>query len=147
MQITRHTDYALRTLMFVAALPPETLGSVADIAKRFNISHNHLVKVVKNLAHKGYLFTRRGRGGGISLKMAASEIRVGQVIRDMENSLKPIQCQELECPMASDCKLQSALNEAVAAYLAVLDTYTLADVLADNGTVQNLIQVLQIKIE
>jgi Rrf2 family nitric oxide-sensitive transcriptional repressor len=67
MRLTLHTDYALRVLIHVA-IADGKLITISDIAERFDISKQHLMKVVSDLSRKGYLETVRGRGGGIRLR-------------------------------------------------------------------------------
>lgn len=126
MQLTKHTDYSLRVLMYLA-LDPGGLGTITDIAERYGISKNHLVKIVHKLARLGYIETVQGRGGGIRLGLPADEISVGDVIRVMENTLNLIDCAANACPLMPACKLKLALDKATTAFLDVLDEYTIAD--------------------
>ncbi len=126
MQLTKHTDISLRVLMYLAAFPEE-LGTVREIAERFNVSRNHLVKVVHRLGSLGYLNSVQGRGGGIALARPPRDIVVGKVVRDMEATLNVIDCAGTNCPMTPACLLKGALNRATVAFLKTLDGYTVAD--------------------
>ena len=122
MQLTLHTDYGLRVLLYLA-----TQGggaTIAEIAERFGISRNHLVKVVHALGKKGYIHTERGRGGGISLAHLPEEIRVGDVVRDMEPNFN---VEANRCIITQQCLLKHALADAHRAFMDTLDGYTLAD--------------------
>lgn len=61
MRLTTFTDYCLRALMFVA-LKGDELSTVDEIAERYKINRNHLVKVVFRLSQLGYLNTLRQMG-------------------------------------------------------------------------------------
>ncbi|MFA9461285.1 Rrf2 family transcriptional regulator [Thiohalorhabdus methylotrophus] len=126
MRLTRHTDYALRVLMYLGARNNE-LATITEVAEVYKISRNHLVKVVNVLGREGYLQTVRGKGGGIRLGMPPEQIGVGAVVRVMEENLDIIDCVGTECPIIAPCRLRTALGEARDAFLAVLDSYTLAD--------------------
>lgn len=126
MQLTKHTDYSLRVLIYLA-LDPSGLGTITDIADRYGISKNHLVKIVHKLAKLGYVESVQGRGGGVRLGMPADEISVGDIVRAMENSLKVIDCVANNCPLLPACRLRFALDRATVAFLDVLDEYTIAD--------------------
>jgi len=129
MRLTLHTDYALRTLIYLAL--KNGPATIAEIAERYRISENHLMKVVQRLGREGFIKTVRGRGGGILLTKEPETIRVGDVVRKTEDSLALVECFDLKsntCPIAGLCGLQRCLGEALAAYLAVLDRYTLADI-------------------
>ncbi|MBP2278657.1 MULTISPECIES: Rrf2 family transcriptional regulator [Sphingomonadaceae] len=126
MRLTRYTDYALRVLIYLGARP-DALCSIAEISRAYDISQNHLMKVVNDLVNAGYLASARGRFGGIKLARPAVEIKVGAVIRHTEDGFDLVDCGE--CIIAPACGLTGALRQALAAFLNVLDGYTLADLI------------------
>jgi|SRR5579883_940032 Rrf2 family nitric oxide-sensitive transcriptional repressor len=130
MRLTLHTDYALRVLI-QAGLNDGALTTINDIAESFGISKHHLMKVVNDLSQKGYLDTIRGRNGGIRLKRKPRDINIGRVVRDTEDRLDVIECLSRNgyCRIERACILRDALREATDAFLAVLDGYTLADLI------------------
>ena len=131
MQLTIYTDYTLRTLMFLA-LCSERLVTVSEIAKTYNISENHLTKVVHRLGLAGDVQTIRGRAGGMRLARPPAAINLGAVVRRTEPDFAIAACFEdpEACPLHAACVLEKALAAAAAAFLAVLDRYTLADLIA-----------------
>ena len=130
MRLTLYTDFALRTLIQVG-LNDGKLTTIKDIAQSFGISKQHLMKVVSHLSQQAYLETVRGRNGGIRLMREPRDINIGQVVRDTEDPLDVIGCLERKgyCPIERVCVLRSALRDATQAFLAVLDAYTLADLI------------------
>lgn len=129
MRLTRYTDYSLRTLIYVGLREPRQ-SSIGEIARAYGISENHLTKVVHQLGRLGLIRTIRGRGGGLRLGMAPEQIVIGQVVRQTEDDLALVECfSSGACVITSPCRLKQALGEALAAFLAVLDGYTLADLL------------------
>lgn len=126
IKLTVHTDYALRILLHAAA-SSEVRLSIADVAKQHGISRNHLMKVVNQLASIGLLHTVRGRGGGFSLARDPGSIKLGTVVRDTEPNMQPADCGN--CLLSQGCGLTPILNDAMEAFLAVLDDKTLADAL------------------
>lgn len=133
MRLSLHTDYALRALIYLASMrePSATAGA---IAQSYRVSQNHLVKVLQRLRALGYVTTVRGRGGGVRLARDPAEIRLGEVVRRTEDLGEMVECFNPEtntCPVAPVCLLPRRLGEAMAAYLAVLDRYTVADVSAN----------------
>jgi Rrf2 family transcriptional regulator, nitric oxide-sensitive transcriptional repressor len=130
MRLTLWTDYALRTLIYVGAKSGE-LSTIAEIAQSFDISNAHLMKVVNRLAKQGYIEAIRGKGGGIRLGQAPTDIRVGAVVRDTEEDLAVMGCLDgtAFCRIEGCCVLRNALREATLAFLETLDGYTLADLL------------------
>lgn len=132
MRLTRHTDYALRSLIFLA-VQAEGPTRIADMARRMGMSEDHLAKVVARLAQLGYVETQRGREGGVRLAKAPCDIVVGDVVRATEDNLNLVECFDPvtnRCPIAPACVLAGALDEALQAFLAVLDRYTLAELTA-----------------
>jgi Rrf2 family nitric oxide-sensitive transcriptional repressor len=131
MRLTLWTDYALRTLIHVGAKEGE-LATIAEIARTFGVSRAHLMKVASQLGQLGYLETVRGRGGGLRLRRPPAEIVVGQVVRQTEDDLAVMGCLDHAgfCRIEECCVLRLALRRATEAFLATLDGYTLADLLA-----------------
>lgn len=125
MRLSRYTDYAMRVLIHLASHDDGHSASISVISKRYGISQNHLMKVVHNLGKAGFIATVRGRSGGIRLARPAGEISVGAVVRHAEDGFNLVDCAT--CLIAPACGLPSVLNEATAAFLAVLDKYTVAD--------------------
>lgn len=129
MRLTRHTDNALRCLIFLAT-HPERPATAAEIATRLRMSTDHLRKVIASLATLGYVHTQRGRAGGVLLGKPAERVRVGQVVRETEESFALVECFTPDtntCPIAPACVLATTLDRALRAFLAVLDEVTLAD--------------------
>ena len=140
MRLTLHTDFALRVLIHVG-LNDGKLTTINDIAQSFGISKPHLMKVVNYLSQRGYLYTVRGRNGGIRLMREPRQINIGQVVRDTEDQLDVIGCLERGgyCPIQRVCVLRSALRDATQAFLAILDTYTLADLIKPHKALSSLL--------
>jgi Rrf2 family nitric oxide-sensitive transcriptional repressor len=133
MRLTTFTDYSLRVLIFLAA-QPDGRATIAEVAKAFDISENHLTKVVHFLGKAGFLANLRGRGGGLRLAMAPDAINIGEVVRQCEGVAMPAECFDRErnhCTISRVCGLRRVLADAVQAFYAVLDDYTLADVLGN----------------
>lgn len=131
MQLSLHSDYALRVLMALAAT--ERQLSVDEIARRYGISRNHLAKVAQRLQVEGFVTTFRGRGGGMRLAQPADEIVVGEVVRRFENLESFVGCFAAGsgCAVNGLCALKPALNGAVQAFLAHLDQFRLSDLVPD----------------
>jgi len=129
MHLTRFADNGLRCLMYLALHPGQT-ATVREIAKGMALSEDHLVKVVQRLAQLGYVETLRGRGGGVRLVREPADVNIGEVVRHTEESFRIVECFDADantCPIAPACTLASCLDEALRAFLVVLDRYTLED--------------------
>lgn len=130
MQLSKFSDYALRTLL-LAASRPGTFVTIRETAETYGISQAHLKKVVLLLARRGYLHAARGHGGGFTLARPAEEIRLGALIRDTEPDFAMVECFRpgSNCLVLRECRLPSVLRGALAAFFDVLDRHTLQDVL------------------
>ncbi len=144
MHITRYTDYSLRVLMYLA-VKGDGLATIQEIADSYQISKNHLMKVVHQLNLKGYIETVRGKHGGMRLHLAPEAINIGILVRETEQDLNLVECfsEGNRCKITPVCGLKGVFAEALQAFLAVLDRYTLADILPENKQPQ-LLRLLQI---
>jgi Rrf2 family transcriptional regulator, nitric oxide-sensitive transcriptional repressor len=142
MRLTLHTDYALRVLIQVGLNEGE-LTTIDNIATSFDISKNHLMKVVNDLSQKGYLDTVRGRNGGIRLMRQPGDINVGRVVRDTEDQLGVIGCLDHSgfCQIERVCVLRGVLRDASDAFLAVLDAHTLVDLIKPHKALSSLLRL------
>lgn len=134
MQLTLNTDYSLRVLLYVAERPDEQI-STKEISDFFNISQNHLVKVVNNLGKLGYLNLKRGRyGGGITLAKKPEEINIGHVVEKIE-PMVIVECFDPEknsCMITSTCRLKGVLMRAKINFIDQLKMTNLKDLLHKN---------------
>lgn len=141
MRLTTFTDYSLRVLMYVASRPDVTT-TIAEIAAAFGISESHLSKVVHDLGRKGLLTNARGRGGGIALGRAAAGINIGTVVRAAEADAL-VECfdpRTNHCVITPGCGLRGVLGEALAAFYATLDRYTLEDIVRNRRRLRRLLE-------
>lgn len=141
MRLTRHTDNALRALIYIA-LHDDAPSRITDIARRMGMSEDHAAKVIARLAELGFVVTIRGRAGGVRLARPADAIVIGDVVRATEDNLSLVECFDPEtnqCPIAPACGLAPALDEALKAFLGVLDRYTIADFVAKPRALERLL--------
>lgn len=139
MQLTRHTDYALRILIHLAVAPTGR-ATITEIADAYDLSRNHLMKVVHQLGQGGFLDTQRGRGGGFSLARSPDAIILGDVIRHTEPDMNLADCGA--CAIRPACGLSGILRDAVKAFLTVLDSHSLTDAARDRAGLAALIAAL-----
>ena len=130
MQLTTHTDYALRLLLYVMSQAPRKV-TTREAAEAFSISLNHLTKVAKALTRGGYLVTARGLGGGLQIADGAENKTVGEIVRFSESNCNLAECFEPKsntCPISAVCRLKGVLQRAQHAFFSVLDGATLGDI-------------------
>lgn len=142
MKLTRYTDYAMRVLMHLGTRDDGQgggLSSIAEIARAYDISQNHLMKVVQDLGRAGFVETVRGRHGGIRLGRKPEEINLGELVRHTEAGFDLVDCAH--CVIAPACGLTGVLAEATRAFLAVLDKYTLVHLLDRRSQLRQLFAI------
>jgi Rrf2 family nitric oxide-sensitive transcriptional repressor len=128
VRLTRYTDYAMRVLLYLGARPEDEPCPISEISRAYAISQNHLMKVVNDLVNAGYLESVRGRFGGVRLARPPAAINVGEVIRHTEEGFELVDCGA--CVIATACGFTGALGQAMNAFMAALDGFTLADLIA-----------------
>ena len=148
MKLTTFTDYALRVLLYLGAAGGER-ATIARVAQAFDVSEHHLVKVVHFLGKQGWLANVRGKGGGLQLAQPAQCVRIGDVVRRCEGEATLAECFSPgggACCIARSCELRGVLAEAVAAFYAVLDHCTLADLLTNRDELAQILFVEHAKV-
>ncbi len=141
MRLTQFTNYAIRVLMY-AGVRGTAPSPVPEIARAYGISYDHLKKAASELCRLGYLEAVRGRSGGVRLAQQPEDIRLGEVVRMTEGEVVLVECFDASsntCPITVACELRRILGEALSAFFAVLDRYTLADLLARPATLAPLL--------
>ncbi len=129
MQLTSFTDYGLRTLMYLAT-HPDRLSSVKEISEHYAISRNHLVKVVHRLSQLSYIETTKGKGGGLKISKGSENLRLGDVIAELEPNMTLVECfdpQTNTCRITDSCKLKHYLFDAKQEFINVMNQRTLSD--------------------
>lgn len=139
MKLSKQTDFAFRTLLYLGQQPQGKLVNIQQVCDFYDISSNHIAKVVMRLVHLGYVDAVRGKGGGIRLGCRAEDVSLVNVVREFETTLQPINCAEQPCRIIQGCKLKGLLAKAVSAFLATLEPYSLADLLYNETTRINFI--------
>jgi Rrf2 family nitric oxide-sensitive transcriptional repressor len=146
MQLTLHTDYALRVLIYLAQ-KGDDLATISEIADFYKISRNHLVKVVHHLAQEKFIHTTRGKHGGMRLARDPNLISIGEVVRRMEPNFDIVECfsnSNQPCTVTPICTLKEVLHRASNEFLALLDQYTVADAVVQNETTEQIFAVSQL---
>lgn len=143
MQLGKFTDYGLRVLIHLSAAAPDRV-SVARVAATFDLSEHHLAKVCSRLVKGGFLVSERGRNGGLMLARDATEIRLGAVVRCLSEDSALVECfgnGPCGCRLLPMCGVKQPLAEAMAAFYATLDGYTLAEVSRNRVGLRDLLAV------
>ncbi len=143
MRLTVYTDYALRLLMYLA-LKDDGLATIAEVANRYAVSKNHLMKVAHQLGRAGYVETVRGRQGGLRLAKPAERIGLGEIVRYTEPDMALVPCFrpiEAPCAVKPCCVLRRALQEACDAFIEALDGYTLRDLVKPQTSLRSLLGI------
>ena len=141
MRLTHYTDYSLRALIFLALKNEDELSTIKEIADTYNLSKNHLMKIIHELGQLGYIDTIRGRNGGIRLAIEPQNINIGELVLKTEEDFQLVDCfdgNNLSCVLTPACQLKGVLHEAFVAFIKVLKGYTLADLIKNKGEIESL---------
>ena len=139
MRLSVQTDYALRTLMYLAA--NDGHHSITEIARQYGISKNHLMKVAHQLVAEGFVDSVRGRSGGLLRNQPPDTINVGQVVRTFEDYGSFVECFDKSsnaCVITPVCGLRHVLADGIEAFLGHLDGFTVADLTGSNARFQSV---------
>ena len=135
MRLSLQTDYALRTLMFLAV--KDGHHSIADIASAYGISKNHLMKVAQRLTAEGFVESVRGRSGGLKLSLPPAKLNVGAIVRTMEDTGTFVECFDPAtntCVVTPVCGLRHVLTGALESFARHLDQFSIADLIPNKET-------------
>lgn len=134
MKLNHFTDFSMRVLMYLNKKDNAASGSLDELAERFNISRNHLIKVVQFLSNNGLVVTKRGKNGGIIISEKATQMGLGDLINLLEQDESPvINCHTKPCVFSShSCKLKSFLDIAYQAFIDSLNKNNLSDLKFEN---------------
>lgn len=135
MYITKHTDYAFRVLIYLAAQSDDKRITIQEISKFYDISKNHLMKVVQELSNMGFINTTRGAHGGMKLAIAPHRIQLSSIIAYMESTLisdnNLHECDPKTCNGKNCCELKILLSDAQQSYMSHLTQYSIADIIPE----------------
>ena len=142
MRLTRFTDYSLRVLIYLGQ-NNEGRVTIHQISEAYDISKNHLMKVVSNLTRLKFVVAQRGPGGGIQLNRLPEEISLAEIIGNTEKHLQDLNSEHVPAGSEStaDSRLNSFLHHALQAYLNELGRFNLADVLEPNNDFSKLLEL------
>ncbi|KTD40320.1 RrF2 family transcriptional regulator [Legionella parisiensis] len=141
MQLTQFTDYSLRALIYIAI--KQNTCTVKDIATAYAISHNHLIKIIHNLSKLGIVKTIRGKNGGIIMAENPAEINLKTLVLKLEPHFDLVPCfnKEANCCITSTCKLRKILIDAQNAFFAILEQFSLADIIQNKVELYPLVNL------
>jgi Rrf2 family cysteine metabolism transcriptional repressor len=131
MQLSKGFDYAVRSLVFLAMMPPGTSAELKAISSSQNVPVSYLAKVMRHLVRGGLVSSTLGREGGYALRRAPEEITLLQVYQVMEGEMKLVQCMEDErnCSFFSGCAQASVWRRLKDTVEQIFRETTLRDLL------------------
>jgi Rrf2 family protein len=135
--LTAKGKYALKALIYLSTLEPGEKAQGLAISKAGNIPKKFLDAILGELRNAGVVFARKGPGGGYMLARAASDIKIGNVVRAIDGPLAPIGCASrsayepcTDCKSVKACAVRFTMMKVRDAISGVLDRMTIADMVA-----------------
>ncbi|MBL8003750.1 MAG: Rrf2 family transcriptional regulator [Candidatus Kapabacteria bacterium] len=138
IRLSKKVEYGLLALQFIANRPDEKYSS-KEIADFYGISFELLSKVLQQLQKLKYITSVKGVHGGYILTKDASDISVGDVIRDLSSEKKSlVECTDVhknhDCYAFEKCTLKTPLQIIQNKINEAFNLFTIRDlVLADTS--------------
>lgn len=142
MQLTQFTDYSLRAIIYIAI--KDTPSTISEIASAYNISRNHVVKIIHKLGQLGYIKTIRGNKGGVTLNKNPKDINIGELVQLTEPNFNLVECLNKgngTCCIIPVCKLKGVLETAKNNFLNLLSQYTLLDLIENKSELATYLKI------
>jgi Rrf2 family nitric oxide-sensitive transcriptional repressor len=127
MRLTKSTSHAIRILIHCARAAPR-LVKVAELSESLDITQQNVFKIVNLLARAHLVEAMRGRNGGVRLARPAAAIRIGDVVRATE--VTHVEIEDGPAGRKARRGVNQILDDALGAFIDVLDQHTLADMAA-----------------
>ncbi len=140
MKVSAQEEYGLRCLLQLARLGEGESLSLAQIAEREGISAANAGKLLWILNKAGLVASTRGTKGGYRLARPASEVRLSEVIKVLDDDQLEGHCRSFpgvldSCVHTSDCGIRPVLLNVHEAVAQALSNITLAQLV---GSEQNV---------
>ena len=132
MQLNKFTDIGLRVLMYLSQATFGQQVTIDEIATALDLPRNHLIKVITRLNKLGWIKATRGRNGGLELNQKSLLLRVGDILRELENTSELVNCEKPRCKFHGECVLKVALQTGVDIFYEHMNQYKLFDIINHN---------------
>lgn len=141
--ISLKTKYAIKALIVLAEERQKGGASlrIEDIATRANIPKRFLEHILIEIRKGGIISSRRGRVGGYLLIREPDSVSVGAVLRMIDGPIAPLPCLSRkayhpceDCVDETNCQLRRVFGDLFSAYLLMVESMTLADLLRADST-------------
>jgi Rrf2 family protein len=138
MRISRRAEYAIRALLLIAKDQKEQVHQIQELSERGNIPVKFLEQILLSLRNEGLLTSKRGVGGGYSLRKRASDIVVLDIVELLDGPVAPLPCaldrpgEPCGCPDPARCPLRPLMRQTRDAIRDVLSTKSLQDLLDES---------------
>ena len=129
MVITRATEYAIRTIIYLAQQPKNEIVLKKDICRTQNVTPAFLTKILQPLIKAGIVSSQRGVGGGFLLARDAEDINLLDILQAEEGELKLNHClvDEDVCQRDKHCSAHEVWHEAQSEMIKVLKKHSVAE--------------------
>ncbi|MEO7934488.1 MAG: Rrf2 family transcriptional regulator [Chthoniobacterales bacterium] len=112
MRISRKSEYALRALLAMSRVPVGRVHQIFELSRTENIPVKFLEQILLSLRNGGFLASKRGVGGGVTLLKKPEDILLGDVISLLDGPIAPVPCalakpsESCNCPHPETCELR-----------------------------------------
>ena len=132
--LSSKAKYGLKAMVHLARKSGQGAVLIADIAEQENIPKKFLDAILLELKNRGFLSSKKGKGGGYVLARDPEQITVGDIVRVLDGPLAPVPCVSRrsyrrcdDCRDEFTCAVRAVMGEVRDAIAGILDNTTLAD--------------------
>jgi len=143
--LSKKTKYAIKALVALGKNADKPPMQISKIAEEERIPKKFLEQILLDLRNAGFLYSKKGAGGGYSLNKDPREILLVSIMRITDGPIAMVPCASLnfyhkceECKSETTCGIRDVFIEVRDATLKILSETSIADVIARENSLINI---------
>jgi Rrf2 family protein len=147
--LSKKTKYAIKALVVLAKNKPDVSMHIAEIAEKENIPKKYLEGILGELRKAGFLYSRKGSGGGYVLGKRAEDILLVHILRLTDGPIAMVSCASLnyyhkcdECVDEATCGIRQVFVDIRDASLKILTEVSIADLIRNEQFLKDTLPYL-----
>lgn len=143
--LSKKTKYAIKALVILGKNVDQPPMQISKIAEQERIPKKFLEQILLDLRNAGFLYSKKGAGGGYSLNKDPKDIYLVNILRITDGPVAMLPCASLnfyhkcdECHLETTCGIRDVFVEVRDATLNILSKTSIADVIARETSLTTL---------
>lgn len=139
--LSKKAKYAIKALVALGKNVGQPPVQISKIAEDEHIPKKFLEQILLDMRNAGYLYSKKGAGGGYSLNKNPNEIFLADIMRITGGPIAMVPCASLnfyrrcdECTQETTCATRDVFVEVRDATLKILSETSIADIIARENT-------------